>query len=162
MTKNHEIVNKMIGRAFSGEGAHAGSRGIFEGLGWKVAGTRPAGAPHSLFQLLHHLIYWQDWVVKWLDGKTPPIPKHASGCWLKDPSPASREEWERAVRDFCKGLEALEQRSRAADLLAKRGKKSRLEMLQGLASHNSYHLGQAALLRQMVGAWPPPSGGLTW
>jgi uncharacterized damage-inducible protein DinB len=72
------------------------------------------------------------------------------------------EEWKRAVKDFRKGLDALERGSRSPDLLAKRGKKSQLEMLQTIASHNSYHLGQAALLRQMLGTWPPPSGGLTW
>jgi uncharacterized damage-inducible protein DinB len=162
MSRNDEILEKTVGRALSGEGAHVGSHNVFEGLDWKLAGTRPAGAPHSLFQLLKHLIYWQDWVVRWLDGKAPPVPKHASGSWPRSASPASMEEWERAVKDFHKGLDALERGSRSADLLAKRGKKSRLEMLQAIASHNSYHLGQAALLRQILGAWPPPSGGLTW
>lgn len=162
MTKNDEILEKTVGRALSGTGAHVGSHSVFEGLDWKLADARPADAPHSVFQLLNHLIYWQDWVVKWLDGKTPAIPKHASGSWPGSASPGSSEEWERAVNDFCKGLEALERGSRGADLLAKRGRKSRLEMLQTIASHNSYHLGQVALLRQMLGTWPPPSGGLTW
>lgn len=49
-----------------------------------------------------------------------------------------------------------------ADLLAKRGTKAPLEMLQTIASHNSYHLGQVVILRQRLCAWPPPSGGLTW
>jgi hypothetical protein len=162
MTKNDGILEKTIGCALSGEGAHAASHNVFEGLDWKLAGSRPAGAPHSLFQLLQHLIYWQDWVIKWLDGKTPSIPKHASGSWPRSVSPASEEEWKRAVKDFRQGLDALERASGGAELLVKRGKKSRLEMLVTIASHNSYHLGQAALLRQMLGAWPPPSGGLTW
>jgi uncharacterized damage-inducible protein DinB len=37
-----------------------------------------------------------------------------------------------------------------------------LEMLHLIGSHTSYHVGQVALLRQMLGAWPPPSGGVTW
>jgi len=162
MDKKEEILEKTVGHALSGEGAHAGSRNVFEGLDWKLAGTKPAGAPHSLFQLLQHLTYWQDWVVKWLDGKTPPIPKHAAGSWSKAAGPASKEEWDGAVKSFLKGLDALESGARGGDLLKERGKKSRLEMLQAIASHNSYHLGQAVLLRQMLGAWPPPSGGLTW
>jgi hypothetical protein len=162
MTRNDGILEKTIGRALSGEGAHAASQNVFEGLDWKLAGARPAGAPHSLFQLLRHLIYWQDWVVKWLDGTTPRVPKHASGSWPGGVSPAGRKEWESAVKDFRKGLDALDRASGGADLLTKRGKKSRLEMLLAIASHNSYHLGQAALLRQMLGVWPPPSGGLTW
>ena len=32
-------------------------------------------------------------------------------------------------------------------------------MIQG---HNSYHLGQIVVLRQLLGAWPPPHGGQSW
>jgi uncharacterized damage-inducible protein DinB len=31
-----------------------------------------------------------------------------------------------------------------------------------MAAHNSHHLGQVVLLRQILGAWPPPSGSYTW
>lgn len=161
-TKNNEILERSIERALSGEGAHAESQGVFAGVDWKIAGTRPASAPHSLFQLLNHLIYWQDWVLKWLEGKAPALPKHASGSWPGTAGPVSKEEWERAVKNFCKGVDALARASRHADLFVKGGQKSRLEMLQTITSHNSYHIGQAVFLRQMLGSWPPPSGGLTW
>jgi uncharacterized damage-inducible protein DinB len=162
MTKNDEILATAVVQALSGKGAHVESRGVFEGLDWKLSGIRPAGTPHTLFQLLNHLVYWQNWVVKWLEGNAPLVPKHASGSWPGSAEPASRKEWADAVRAFSQGLDALDRGSRTADLLAKRGRKCRLEMLQTIASHNSYHLGQAALLRQMLGAWPPPTGGLTW
>lgn len=45
---------------------------------------------------------------------------------------------------------------------AKGSGKSPLEMLIAVAAHNSYHAGQAVVLRQLLGMWPPPSGGLTW
>jgi uncharacterized damage-inducible protein DinB len=162
MTENDKILAKVVGRALSGEGAHVESAGVFAGMDWRLAGSQPPGAPHSLFQLLNHLIYWQDWVVEWLEGKAPPLPRHASGSWPGSTSPTSKKEWERAVQNFREGLAALEQASHSADLFTKGGIKSRLEMLQTIASHNSYHLGQAAFLRQMLGSWPPPSGGLSW
>jgi uncharacterized damage-inducible protein DinB len=31
-----------------------------------------------------------------------------------------------------------------------------------VANHNAHHLGQVILLRQIMGSWPPPSGGWTW
>lgn len=34
-----------------------------------------------------------------------------------------------------------------------------LAQLINLISHDSYHLGQIVLLRRLLGAWPPPSGG---
>lgn len=162
MSSDRKILEKTIGRALSGKGAHVEAKKAFEGLPWKIAGGRPRGVPHSLFQLLNHMIYWQDWVLKWLGGEKPPIPKHAGGSWPGAAGPAASKEWEQAVRRFRKGLDEMTRRSREADLLSKRGGKSRLEMLRTIASHNSYHLGQVVQLRQILGAWPPPSGGLTW
>ena len=150
-----------MGQALSGKGAHVDTENTFAGLDWKITGTRPEGVPHSLFQLLNHMIYWQDWAVKWLDWEKPPIPKHASGSWPGSPAPASPEEWKRTVQAYRTGLAELDRRSQE-DLFAKLGTKSRLEMLQTIASHNSYHAGQVVFLRQVLGAWPPPSGGLTW
>ncbi len=162
MKNSSKILEQTIDHAFSGKGAHVASKTIFDGLDWKVAGARPSGSAHSLFQILGHLAFWQDWVIKWLDGGKPTVPKHASGSWPANPEPASAKEWDDAVRGFQKGLSELTRRTHTADLLAKRGKNTRLGMLQALASHNSYHLGEAVVLRQILGAWPPPSGGLTW
>jgi uncharacterized damage-inducible protein DinB len=36
------------------------------------------------------------------------------------------------------------------------------EQLENLAAHNAYHFGRIVLLRQLLGAWPPASGGYTW
>ena len=36
------------------------------------------------------------------------------------------------------------------------------EQLESFAAHNAYHLGRVVLLRQLLGSWPPPSGGLMW
>jgi len=66
------------------------------------------------------------------------------------------------VRRFDQGLRTMTSAAAEADLLAKRGTKTPLEMLQTITSHNSYHLGQVVVLRQRLCAWPPPSGGLTW
>jgi hypothetical protein len=157
-----EILQASLKRALTGEGAHVEAKNVFDGLDWKLAGAQPEGAPHTIFQLLSHLIYWQDWVVKWLDGETPPIPERAAGSWPGALGPESAAEWEQSVRQFVEGFERLISQVDEGDLLAEGDRKSRFEMLQTIASHNSYHLGQAVHLRQMLGAWPPPGGGLTW
>jgi uncharacterized damage-inducible protein DinB len=131
-------------------------------LDWNVVGLRPDGVPHSIFQLLNHLVYWQDWVVNWLDDRNPPIPESAAGSWPGNASPANAEAWEEALERFIGGVDKLNRQACETDPFAKGDGKSRLEMLQTIASHNSYHLGQVVILRQMIGAWPPPSGGLTW
>ncbi|HXH50593.1 MAG TPA: DinB family protein [Terriglobia bacterium] len=162
MESNHKVIQKAVGNALSGEGAHAATGNLFEGLDWKLAGMRPEGAPHTIFDLIAHMTFWQDWAVKWLDGEKPPVPRHAAGSWPKSPAPASTEDWMKAAKAFRSSLAGLEQRARKIDLLAKRGKNTGLRLLHVIASHNSYHGGQVVFLRKMLGAWPPPSGGLNW
>lgn len=162
MTNDRNVLHRTTSRALSGKDSHVEAAAVLAGLDWKLAGARPSGVPHSLFQLVNHIIYWQEWVVKWLDGKKPRPPKHAAGSWPGRVSPASRKEWERGVRRFRNVLGALERRSRQGDLMSKRGKMTRLEILHIIGSHTSYHVGQVAFLRQLLGAWPPPSGGITW
>ena len=157
-----KVLESSVRNALSGKGAHVETARVFAALDWKTAGARPQGAPQSPYQVLKHMAYWQDWVVNWLDGRKPALPAHASGSWPGGVAPANRIEWETAVRRFRRGLAALERGSGEADLLSGPGEKSRLEMLRTIAAHNSYHAGQVVLLRQLLGKWPPPSGGLTW
>ena len=162
MSVGSDRLKKVAQGAISGKGSHVETRRVFSGMSWRLAGERPAGVPHSLFQLLNHMIYWQAWVLRWLGGRTPPVPKHAAGSWPGAIGPASRVRWEQAVRRFRAGVTKLERHARGGDLESRRGGKSRLEMLQIIGAHNSYHAGQAAILRQMLGKWPPPGGGVTW
>lgn len=159
---DRKMLSHVVGRALSGKGAHAAAAQIFTGVDADTAGARPMNVPHSLFELLKHILFWQEWVLKWLDGEHPPGPEHASGSWPASMAPANMKEWKRSVQQFQKCLKELERRSSETDLLAARGKQTPLEMLHAIASHNSYHFGQAVILRQILGKWPPRSGSLTW
>jgi uncharacterized damage-inducible protein DinB len=162
MSADGRVLEKLARRALSGKGSHVETKDVFSGLGWRAAGSKPHGVPHSVYQLLKHMSYWQDWVVAWMGGDDPAVPRHAGGSWRAEASPSSRRDWDEAVQQFRRGLGELERGCRGADLSSGRGKKSRLEMLHTIAAHNSYHAGQVAFLRQLLGKWPPASGGLTW
>ncbi len=162
MSGDQKALEKLARRALSGEGAHVETRTVFAGLDWKAAGVKPDGVSHSVFELLKHMSYWQEWAVAWLGGASPAVPRHASGSWPAEASPSSRADWLEAVRQFRRELTQLERACRGADLSSARGGKSRLEMLLAIGAHNSYHGGQVVFLRQILGQWPPPSGGLTW
>ena len=162
MTADGKALEKLARRALSGEGAHVATKSIFAGLDWKAAGAKPDNVSHSAYQLLKHMSYWQDWVIAWSEGESPAVPRHASGSWPREAGPSSRSDWSKTVRQFRRGLKQLERACRRADLSSARDGKSRLEMLQTIGAHNSYHAGQVAFLRQFLDKWPPPSGGLTW
>lgn len=154
--------SKIPAPSLTGKGAHVEPLNALDGLDWKLAGVRSEGVPHSIFELVNHVIFWQDWAIAWIDGKKPGIPEHASGSWPGGPGPANALKWKQTVLRLKHGIEGLERRSRMNNLLEKRGDKTFLQMLQTISSHNSFHIGQIVLARQIFGVWPPPSGGLTW
>jgi uncharacterized damage-inducible protein DinB len=155
-------LRRVVLQALSGRGAHVLATEALDALAWRDAGRRGAAWPHSVFQIANHLVYWQDFSLAWIDGDEPETPAHAAESWPGAQAPASEAEWHRTLAAFRAGLEALERRARERDLHEVVGAKSVLEILQLIASHNSYHLGQVTWARRELGAWPPPGGGATW
>jgi hypothetical protein len=153
-------ANAIVGYALTGGDAHVASRTVFDGLQWQFAGARVEGSPHTLYELLNHMIFWQDGAQEWLKGRSPEIPEHAADSWPGPSAPRVRAEWATAVRRYQAGLARLERAAQRASSVRKGRGKSQLEMLAAVGAHNSYHVGQAALLRRLLRKWPPPSAAL--
>lgn len=158
------MQSRVLRNALAGRGAHLQPARALAGLPWERAGERPAGSPHTIWQILSHMIFWQDFILAQLRGEDPPFPEHAADSWPGAEAPASEAEWRAAVEHFTRGLDEAMRHTRR-DLeseLSSRPGRTRAESLVALAQHNSYHAGQVILLRRMLGAWPPPGGGDTW
>ncbi|MBX6350777.1 MAG: DinB family protein [Clostridia bacterium] len=151
-------------RGLSGTSAHVATATVFDGLPWELAGRRPEGAPYTVFQLLNHMIYWQEYFLAEIRGTRPAEPAHWQDSWPGPAAPASEAEWRDAVERFRVGLEAAEAEAGRdlAEPLRPRPDRTRGDRLASIATHNSYHAGQVALLRRQLGSWPPPGGGDTW
>ncbi|WP_373278555.1 DinB family protein [Alicyclobacillus shizuokensis] len=154
----------MLLKALHGRDAHVSPQEVFEGIDWTVVGQIPPGCPHSIWQIVHHLIYWQDFCLELLKGHNPPAPAHASDTWIAPMNPASAAEWKDTVNVFLAGMRKLADAidSDLDEEVAALSGTSRVEILGSVMAHNSYHLGQVVLLRRMLGTWPPASGGDTW
>jgi len=145
-----------------GKGAHVDSDRILDGLPWELAGHAVEGSPYTILQNANHIIFWNGYATAHLDGLRPPPPAHAPDGWPGPVAAGSAEEWDAFVRAYKASLEALARaarRGRPNDLVVAR---TRLDVLRAMLQHVSYHAGQIALLRRMLGAWPPPGGGDTW
>ena len=145
-----------------GRPAHVKTDTVFDGLDWRLAGEKPASLPHSVWEQLDHMIFWQEYMLTQLRGETPNVAEHAADSWPAEPAPADEDVWKEAVARFKKGLETAA-REAEKDLGEKLAEdQSRMDLLMTIIMHNSYHAGQVALLRRALGAWPPPEGGDTW
>ena len=137
-----------------------------EGLDPEIAGAETPGSPHTIFQVLHHMIYWQDISLARLRDEDPPFPDTAAEGWAFPQGPEDESDWEAAVASLAEGLRALETfvADDEYDLERTFGKRSRSRLSEVLmiAGHNSYHLGQIVQQRMQLGAWPPPKGPNSW
>ena len=149
----------------SATGVHLDPRNILDGLDWQRAGATPNGIPHSIFQIVHHVIYWQDLFLSGLDRKDVVGPKRAKDGWPGADQPKTGTEWEEVVERYKEGLEQAHKAVRSRDPLLSipaREETKRIDIINTLALHTSYHVGQIVLIRRMLDAWPPPGGGHTW
>jgi hypothetical protein len=164
-----EMTMNELQRTLISNGVGAPPPHVLEAVDEAMAQRKYPGAPHSIYEEMWHLAFWQDLSLDWIDGKATPYPEHASAGF-----PESTDESWAAVRErFLRGAEraaaiAGDEAGLEAPVVcqSRRPDPPRTmtvrEQIEGVASHNAYHLGRVVLLRQLFGAWPPPSGGDTW
>jgi len=156
-----------------GKGAHADPIACVEDLSAALAARLAAGFPHSIAQLVFHMNYWMDYELRRIRGERPAYPEHNAESFPSESSPASAEEWAQ-LRERFAGLLAEfsalaksspEEMRRQIESIHEGDKKvaGTLEaVLWQMVAHNSYHVGQIAVMRRMLNAWPPRGGGDTW
>ncbi len=159
-------------RVLIGNGAAAPAAYIVEGISNDLAHREIAGAPRTIYEEVWHIAFWLQITLEWNDGVETPYPEHASEGF---PAPADieKESWSELCQRFLLGLGLAAATVRNPAKLARvvrcpsspgapvRSMTVR-EQLESLAAHNAYHFGRIVLMRQMAGAWPPPSGGDSW
>jgi len=154
-------------------GAHADPIACVEDISAELAARQVAGFPHSIGQLVFHMNYWMNYDLRRAGGERPPYPKHNAESFPAGPSPANAEEWDRLRRDFGWFLaeharlagSSRAELDRAVEATTERHNElagTLEDILWQTVAHNSYHVGQIAMIRRALGAWPPQGGGDSW
>jgi uncharacterized damage-inducible protein DinB len=167
------MTERALSELLYGQGAHANTLACVADVPLDLASRHPDHSPHSIWQLVCHMNFWMDYELKRIRGEKPAYPAHASESWPANMAPSTAEEWQDAIVRFG---ELLAELARLADsppnALAEEvaamhpGHTKHSSSLQAVLwqtlVHNSYHIGQIAMLRRTFGAWPPAGGGDTW
>ena len=154
-----------------GKGAHVDPIACVEDLSFELALRKVDGFPHSIAVLVFHMNYWMGYELARIRGERPKYPDHNAESF--SPATLDAAAWERLRRDFGWFLAEYgklaespqEELDRQVESVHEGDRKvaSRLEdVLWQIVAHTSYHVGQIALIRQMMRAWPPRAGGDTW
>jgi hypothetical protein len=135
--------------------AHQGFDSAIADVPVASRGERPAGAPHSPWELLEHMRLAQTDILEYARGDATYVElDFPSGYWPPSPQPPNATAWDESVAKFRADRAALAAiaNDESIDLLAKapRGSDTWLAKLLLVADHNTYHLGQLVLVRRML------------
>lgn len=158
-----ELIQCLTGDSYAAPPAR-----ILEALTSTLVHQQLSNAPHTIYQEVWHMAFWQQITLEWIAGIETPFPVKPA-----DAFPSNRTEpWPGLLQRFLDGTAQAAtacdpaQLDRSIRCPSRPGQPIRVmtirEQLESLAAHNAYHLGRVVLLRQLLQSWPPPSGGFTW
>lgn len=167
------MSERALAELLRGKGAHADPIACVEDLPAELAARNVSGFPHTIAGLVFHMNYWMDYELRRIRGERPAYPEHASESWPALGAPVDAQQWDRlrtqlgVLLDEFAGLAKSSPAAMGRQIETTHASHAKaagtLEaVLWQVVAHNSYHVGQVAMLRRVLGAWPPRGGGDTW
>lgn len=132
------------------------------GLTAELASWKDGSGNHSIWQLVNHLIFWNE---RWLIRFRGEVPAKMEGENSETfGTSGSENDWKQSVQKLDEILTEWETRLKGMDddLLKKEAfagyGDSWIAMLTQTTIHNAYHIGQIVTLRKLQGSWNPEQG----
>jgi len=93
----NELERALVGDSYAAPPAH-----ILEGLDAGLIHRNVAGAPHTIYQELWHIVFWQQVTLDWMGGIETPYPTLPS-CGFPAQTDTDRESWDQLCQRFFRG-----------------------------------------------------------
>lgn len=105
----------------------------------------PQSGRHSIWLIVNHMLFWQDYTLRALAGNKPGRDEVERRNW-EEPAATSEPVWAKTRQRFAQSCAAIRD--------AIRGDGKGLERLVYHLPHESYHMGQIMYLRALQGLPP--------
>jgi hypothetical protein len=149
---NENLLRKLLLDLLDGSWAHITVESTLSGFPFDRMNDRPAGSPHSAWELLEHIRIAQWDILEFSRDASHVSPDFPEGYWPK--ADGSAADWERSAEQVLSDLREMQEliADESGDLFTAfaHGKgQTLLREVMLAADHNSFHLGQLLLLRRM-------------
>lgn len=155
MEANESSLRRHLDTLLLMKGAHLSFEKAVANFPPELRGAKPAGAPHSAWELLEHMRIAQEDILDFSRNPQYREKSFPADYWPASAAPPSAEAWDRSVESFRHDLAAMR------DLIAAPGSDLYARLAHGdgqtllrealvVADHNAYHLGQFMFLRKML------------
>jgi hypothetical protein len=121
--------------------------------------TKPPNLTYSFWHILEHIRIAQWDLLEYIQNKKHVSPAWPEGYWPKHDATTDTAGWKRTIAAIKKDLKKLDEllADPSVDIFAPvpfANNKSILRCAFLVLDHNAYHLGEFAILRQVMQLWP--------
>jgi hypothetical protein len=128
---------------------------VFDNLTLGEISNTPVNSPKTIWQILNHLIEWQNYQLTQLKNIKQNIGLNEDATWIDDQNPSGQQELNNALAIFKNQHQQLAEEISAFDsndIYIDQ----KLKIVQDLSVHLSFHVGEVILMRRMAGTYPLP------
>lgn len=150
----------IVASSLDWEQAHAKLETAVKGLSPSARGQRPAGYPHSVWELVEHIrITQRDLLAFCTNPDYEEKLAWPRDYWPLTPAPFSADAWDKSIADYRQDCAALalftiESKIDLATKIPRGTGQTYLRTILVAVDHASYHIGQIVAVRRLLGAWP--------
>ncbi len=160
----HDELRAQALALLDGEGAHMPFEEAVADFPAAAINARPPNVPYSSWQLLEHLRITQADILDYVRNRDYVAPDWPADYWPAADATATPDDLAATIAGFLADRAALRAivADSATDLLAvlpRTPGHTLLREVRVIADHNAYHLGEFAILRQVMGTWPADRTG---
>lgn len=154
MTDSSDALREHLLDLLTSGHAHQDIDSAIDAVPPNLRGNRPAGSPHSPWELLEHMRIAQWDILEYSLHAGHVSPEFPKGYWPQSPEPPSETAWDESVAKFRadRAKFASIVKDESIDLFARipHATATMLHQISMTADHNIYHLGQLVLVRRML------------
>ena len=159
----HDVIRDELLALIDGRGAHLPFEAAVADFPDEAINRRPVNVPYTPWHLLEHIRLTQADILRYIRSREYTAPRWPEVYWPDQDSTATPEQFADTVAAVLADRAALHRlvADPATDLLAPIPNTPghtivREARLAG--DHTAYHLGEFAILRQVMGTWPADHG----
>lgn len=153
-----QVIRQQIVKLLDGRNAHLTFDDAIEQFPMEKINTRPPDVPYTPWHIIEHLRISQWDILEFIRDPEHISPKWPIGYWPSPDALADEELWQGSVDQFHNDMEAIKGLVMNADIELSAeiphapGYTYVREFLL-VGDHNAYHVGEFAILRQIMGTW---------
>ena len=164
MTIDEKTQRAQLHKLLDWQDAHVGFDAAVADIPSRLRGKRPAGAPHSAWELVEHLRLAQFDILDFCVNPRYKEQRWPDDYWPSSRGPASEATWKKSLAQFRRDRRELQrlaadERIDLAAAIPHGSGQTYLRELVLVADHTAYHVGQLVLVRQLLGIWKPKASG---